>query len=60
MTHRKLISMCLLLCMTMSSTQAQEQNNQKKSFKERLLHYLDSSNVQGTDPEYIALPQRRA
>lgn len=60
MTHRKLISMCLLLCMTMSSTQAQEQNNQKKSFKEQLLHYLDSSNVQGTDPEYIALPQRRA
>ena len=59
MTHRKLISMCLLLCMTMSSTQAQEQNNQKKSFKERLLHYLDSSNVQGTDPEYIALPEKK-
>ena len=59
MTHRKLISMCLLLCMTMSSTQAQEPNNQKKSFKERLLHYLDSSNVQGTDPEYIALPEKK-
>ena len=59
MTYRKLISMCLLLCMTMSSTQALGQEKQKKSFKERLLHYLDSSNVQGTDPEYIALPQKK-
>lgn len=50
---------CLLLCLTVGSTQAQEQMKQKKPFKEKLLHYLDSSNVDGTDPGYIALPEKK-
>ena len=26
---------------------------------ERVIHYLDSSNVEGTDPDYIALPEKK-
>ena len=42
-----------MFCMT--PVQAQ----QKRSFKERLLHYLDSSNVMRTDPAYIGLPEKK-
>jgi hypothetical protein len=37
------------------NVQAQE----KKTFKEKLVHFLDSSNVSGTDPQYIELPTKR-
>lgn len=56
---RRLYLICLLFCLTVRSTQAQEQSKQKKPFKERLLHFLDSSNVEGTDPDYIALPEKK-
>lgn len=49
----KLLTAVLLFC-TMP-VQAQ----QKRSFKERLIHYLDSSNVIGTDPAYIGLPEKK-
>jgi len=52
------ISVVLALCLALGSIQAQEQK-QKKSFKEKLLHYLDSSNVMGTDPAYIGLPEKK-
>ncbi len=56
---KQLYLICLLLCLTVGSTQAQEQKKPKKPFKERFLHYLDSSNVDGTDPDYIALPEKK-
>ena len=53
------IVLSLLLCLTVGSTQAQEQKKATKTFMERVIHYLDSSNVEGTDPDYIALPEKK-
>lgn len=52
------IAVLLVVCFALGSVQAQEQK-QKKSFKEKLIHYLDSSNVEGTDPAYIGLPEKK-
>lgn len=54
--NNKICLICLLFCLIIGNIQAQEQ---KKPFKERFLHYLDSSNVEGTDPDYIALPEKK-
>ena len=37
----------------------QAQEKKKKTFKEKLIHFLDSSNVSGTDPAYIGLPEKK-
>jgi hypothetical protein len=52
------IAALLVVCFALGIVQAQEQK-QKKSFKEKLIHYLDSSNVEGTDPAYIGLPEKK-
>ena len=46
-------SLVLMLCLTAGGVQAQ-----KRTFKEKLIHFLDSSNVDRTDPAYITLPKR--
>ena len=48
--------LAIVLAFCVAPVQAQQK---KKSFKERLLHYLDSSNVKGTDPAYIGLPKKK-
>ncbi len=47
--------------MLMLSVAAGDLHAQKtrRSFKERLVSFLDSSNVRNVDPEYIGLPERR-
>ena len=42
----------LLLALPVSTVSAQ------KKFKDKVVAYMDSSNVKGTDPEYIGLPRR--
>lgn len=55
------ISVLLMVSLFLTNAQAQEEQQPKprKSFKERLIHYLDSSNVMGTDPDYIGLPKKK-
>lgn len=56
----RLITM-LIFSMAICSVQAQDevQPQLKKSFLQKLVHYLDSSNVMGTDPDYIGLPEKK-
>ena len=51
----------LIFSMAICSVQAQDevQPQPKKSFLQKLVHYLDSSNVMGTDPDYIGLPEKK-
>ena len=46
--------------MAICSVQAQDevQPQPKKSILQKVVHYLDSSNVMGTDPDYIGLPEK--
>lgn len=48
------VSVIILLSLLVTGSQAKT----KRSFKEKLIAFLDSSNVSGTDPRYIALPER--
>lgn len=49
-----------IFSMVICSMQAQDevQPQPKKSFLQKVVHYLDSSNVMGTDPDYIGLPEK--
>lgn len=49
----------LAVALLLSLSAATEVHAQKKTLRERIINFLDSSNVKGTDPQYIALPEKK-
>ena len=49
----------VLMTVMLASCMVPAQAQQKKTFKEKLIHFLDSSNVKNTDPQYIELPAKK-
>lgn len=55
--NRQLLWMLAAMLVCCVGTKAQERSH-KRTFMEKVVAFLDSSNVRNTDPAYIGLPQR--